>query len=250
MKRLVIFSIVAAGITFSSCDKFESYDLSVPNPEVKITLKDINGFDVSFSNESKNAKNFLWEFGDGVISTEKAPVYKYELPGDWRIRFTAFSEGYYKAAIDSIDISIPGKTGDAANFVGEYEGVSQVPGGLKIDFTTSTTLVEGENAILFGNILKENRLMYKSWGYETIDPGTNDFAKIILKEDGIIEIPKQFLYTLSGYGYTASVLTQGRGRYNADTGTLSLEYAELWSDDSEPWDGKRIDEMVVIARKK
>lgn len=244
--KQIHYLLVILGVIVASCDSYEDYDLNTVNPVAEVDVKNMDGFKVDFMNNSQNAQTYLWQFGDGNISTEREPSYEFELPGAWRIQFAAYSVGYLKADIDSIDIDIPGKTGDASHFIGEYEGTSQMPGGMKIDFTTTTTLVEGENALMFGNLLKTNREKYIGWGYQLVE-GTDDYAKIVLEEDGVISIPNQFMYTITGGGWTGSVYIEGRGRYNADTHSLSLEYAELWGD---PWDGETITERIIIARKK
>ena len=101
---------------------------------------------------------------------------------------------------------------------------------------------------MFGNLLKANRLQYESWGYLN-SKGTDDFAKIIFKENGVIEIPLQYMYHLDGNGYVDNVYIVGKGSYRADTVAISLEYIELFEGDGLDWDGKTITEKVIIARK-
>lgn len=249
MKKILISLCGLMIITISSCDKNETYDMTAPNPVSKIGVKGRDGNTVTMSNNSENAVFYLWDFGDGSQSDEKEPSHTFELPGDWKVFFTAFSDGFIKAAIDSLTVSIKGNTGKASDFVGIYEGVSQVVAGSKLDFTDTTTLVPGENAIMFGNLLKVNRLLYESWGYSTTQT-TGDRAKLILEDSGIISIPLQYLYHIDGFGYIDDVYIQGRGKYNAETGTLSLEYVELFLGDGLNWDGETITEKVIVARKK
>lgn len=249
MNKIKIYTYAIALIAFCSCDSYEDYDMTAPDPVPKIGVKEHAGDLVTMSNNSENAASYLWDFGDGNQSTEKEPSHTFELPGDWKVLFTAFSEGYIKAAIDSIAISIPGSTGNVDDFVGVYDGTIQVVGGPKLEFTDTTTRVQGENAIIFGNLLRAKRLEYESWGYSTTET-TGDRAKIILEEDGMISIPLQYLYHIDGFGYTDDVYIQGRGKYNATTGSLSLEYQELFLADGLDWDGEGITERVIIARKR
>ncbi len=47
---------------------------------------------VQFVNESTNAENYLWNFGDGNITAEKSPTYIYSLSGEYTIGLTAFNQ--------------------------------------------------------------------------------------------------------------------------------------------------------------
>ncbi|RPD99979.1 PKD domain-containing protein [Aureibaculum marinum] len=250
MKTIIIkFLLVGLLILVVACDQYEDYNVDVNNPTAIVDIASQDGYNVKFSNDSKDAKSYLWDFGDGATSTEKNPDYTYEIPGEWTVHFSAFSDGYFKASIDSLSLFIEGTTGEASNFVGEYTGtVVGSDGSAKTEFTTTTTLVNGENAVMFGNLLKSNRTLYESWGYNTFD-GTDDYAKIVFKENGVIDIPLQYMYVIDGYGYHDSVYIRGRGRYNADTGSLALEYIELFEGDGLDWDGTTITEKVLIARK-
>ncbi|RTE53981.1 hypothetical protein EHW67_08590 [Arenibacter aquaticus] len=250
MKKSIITLYVLAIFILVACDKYEDYDLNIDAPVANIDLEETNGYVVRFSNNSTNAQEYLWEFGDGNISTDREPEHEYELPGAWKIRYTAYSKGYFKAAIDSTQIFLQGATANSTDFSGEYQGVFQAAsGGSKYEFTTTATLVNGENAFLFGNVLKANRELYKSWGYATFD-GTNDFAKVIVEEDGVLTIPLQYMYTIDGFGYHDRVFVQGRGRYNAETQAISLEYVELFEGDGLNWDEEALTEKVLIARQK
>lgn len=44
---------------------------------------------VEFSNLSQNADSWLWDFGDGNLSTEENPVYTYETAGTYSVTLTA-----------------------------------------------------------------------------------------------------------------------------------------------------------------
>ncbi|MXV51016.1 PKD domain-containing protein [Pedobacter sp. HMF7647] len=55
-----------------------------PNPEFKITAAPTEGcgkIAVVFNNQTKNAKSYRWEFGDGTYSTEVNPVHIYDHVG-------------------------------------------------------------------------------------------------------------------------------------------------------------------------
>jgi gliding motility-associated-like protein len=46
----------------------------------------------NFTNTSQNATQYQWEFGDGITSSLINPVYKWELPGDYRVTLYVTNE--------------------------------------------------------------------------------------------------------------------------------------------------------------
>lgn len=67
-----------AAINFSSCKK----DSAKPQPFVFYTVS-IDGATVTFTNESKDAATYKWDFGDGTTSTDKSPVHTYPGKGKY-----------------------------------------------------------------------------------------------------------------------------------------------------------------------
>ena len=252
MKKILYSFLII--ILIVSCDRYEDYDninasSTDPEPKAVIGIKNANAFEITMANNSEDADSFVWDFGGGNTSTEMEPTYVFDFPGDYKVQLWAYSKDRKQVDLDSIRVLVDGKLGDAADFVGNFVGTYQNGEGSYKGFETTTTRVSGENAIMFGNLLKENRLLYESWGYLSSET-TNDYAKIILKEDGIIEIPLQYMYHMdNGSGYVDDIYIKGRGLYNADTGTLSLEYIELFEGDDPTftWDGETITERVIIA---
>jgi gliding motility-associated-like protein len=48
---------------------------------------------VKFYNRTVDALNFIWEFGDGAISSEREPEHVYYTPGTYRVKLTAIGPG-------------------------------------------------------------------------------------------------------------------------------------------------------------
>ena len=66
--------------------------------------------EVTFLNQSENASNFLWDFGDGNYSSEENPIHNYEQPGMYYVTLTA-TDGKGCVAVDSLgiyDVRVPG----------------------------------------------------------------------------------------------------------------------------------------------
>ena len=51
-----------------------------------------DGFTVTCSNSSANATSYMWDFGDGGMSTEEEPVYTYASEGTYTITLTAMDD--------------------------------------------------------------------------------------------------------------------------------------------------------------
>lgn len=67
-----------AAINFSSCKK----DSSNPAPFVFYSVS-VDGATVTFTNESKGAVSYEWDFGDGTTSTEESPTHTYPGKGKY-----------------------------------------------------------------------------------------------------------------------------------------------------------------------
>lgn len=66
---------------------------------------------VEFENMSSNATSYLWEFGDGAVSTEASPVHEYENNGSYVVVLHAENEcGVVR---DSVEITVVNTGGEA-----------------------------------------------------------------------------------------------------------------------------------------
>lgn len=71
-----------------------------------------------FENNSQNANQFFWDFGDGNTSTEFEPTHGYTEPGNYTVTLVAMdSTGCYEVDSAFVDIS-----------VGSFEGIVNDPG--------------------------------------------------------------------------------------------------------------------------
>lgn len=52
----------------------------------------VNGMEVQFNNTSENADEYVWDFGDGMTSTEVNPVHIYAESGTYNVTLTAINE--------------------------------------------------------------------------------------------------------------------------------------------------------------
>jgi gliding motility-associated-like protein len=63
-------------------------------------------FPITFTNNSKYADSYIWDFGDGTTSTETNPSHTFLLPGTYKIKLTAFADEGCSNSIDIGDLII------------------------------------------------------------------------------------------------------------------------------------------------
>ncbi|NOQ75730.1 MAG: PKD domain-containing protein [Crocinitomix sp.] len=64
------------------------------------------GETITFSNESKNAATYLWEFGDAIESTEKSPTHSCFDIGVYTVKLNAISESGYTTSSRTEEITV------------------------------------------------------------------------------------------------------------------------------------------------
>lgn len=77
-------------ITSMNNGSIEVFDVSnmLPSPIPQFSYTS-NNLDVTFSNSSIGAASYLWNFGDGVTSSEINPVHSYQANGEYIVTLTA-----------------------------------------------------------------------------------------------------------------------------------------------------------------
>lgn len=91
MKK-IIFALILSGVTLVSCSKDESIETTTPatssfsisNPNETVNEQQA----LVIQNNSVNAVSYLWDFGNGVTSTEKVPTYSYPMCGNYNLKLT------------------------------------------------------------------------------------------------------------------------------------------------------------------
>lgn len=66
----------------------------------------VDGFDVTFTNSSKDASTYSWTFGDGSNSTEANPAHTYAANGDYDVTLTATGDGGENAMTQAVTIEV------------------------------------------------------------------------------------------------------------------------------------------------
>ncbi len=92
INKFLLFSAVF--MIFQACGKNDTDSGNAP-----LAAFSISGYEtsapatVTFINTSKNATTYLWNFGDGVTSTESNPTHVYGFPGTFLLRLTVTGNG-------------------------------------------------------------------------------------------------------------------------------------------------------------
>ncbi len=101
MKKIVYLGIVAM-IMLYSCESTPSahFYTDVSDPEV--------GQTVIFYNDSHNARDFEWDFGDGYVSNDREPAHVFTASGPVTVTLTAISKtGLEDKATLDLNITVP-----------------------------------------------------------------------------------------------------------------------------------------------
>lgn len=81
------YSLLLLAIAIVGCNTNDPYEPYVPEnaqPTANFTYT-ASGLIVKFTNQSKNARTCLWDFGDGKTSSENNPTHTYSEPGTYTV---------------------------------------------------------------------------------------------------------------------------------------------------------------------
>ena len=78
--------------------------VAVPEPIFSYT---VNGLEVTFTNSSKNADSYMWDFGDGGTSSEENPVHTYAGAGCYEVVLTASGQGLSEMKTETVLVTAP-----------------------------------------------------------------------------------------------------------------------------------------------
>jgi PKD repeat protein len=119
---------------------------------------------VSFNNNSSNAQSYIWNFGDGNISTLSEPNHIYLKEGLYQIKLTARS-GFGCTYSDSSEITITGPPPRPYFQISKKEGCSPVTSYISIDSSrydqTSSYYWDFGNGLTSNSLIPPDSLFYK-----------------------------------------------------------------------------------------
>ncbi|TAJ05758.1 PKD domain-containing protein [Marinilabiliaceae bacterium JC017] len=130
---------------------------------------------VQFTNETVDAYNFMWEFGDGNVSSEKEPEHTYYTPGNYRVKLTASGPGGIMEA-DEVVVEVYEKPNA---FFDAVPAIVKIPGQSVSFINKSTDAVNSLWNLGDGSVSSEYSLMY-----EYQEPGVYDISLDVTNELG------------------------------------------------------------------
>ncbi len=102
MKKIALsiaaLTVLGFGLLITSCEK-------APIPTA-IFSTSIDGMDVTFTNSSKDATTYAWDFGDDGSSSDLNPVHTYAANGDYPVSLTATGEGGTDMMTQTVSIDV------------------------------------------------------------------------------------------------------------------------------------------------
>ncbi|WP_317127697.1 PKD domain-containing protein [Marinoscillum furvescens] len=105
----VLMSILVLAL-MASCETGEDAEPEQEDPiaSFQFEVSTDNFLEVTFSNFSKNATSYAWDFGDGNTSEEESPVHTFETVGTYEVTLTASNEaGVSATKTNTVAISDP-----------------------------------------------------------------------------------------------------------------------------------------------
>jgi PKD repeat protein len=94
MKKTNLFFIVSFALLLAACTPAP---LAFFSSEKKIITEN-DSVIFNFTNKSKDATSYLWDFGDGSFSLEESPIHAYTVSGNYIVKLTAYSKGKKKSS--------------------------------------------------------------------------------------------------------------------------------------------------------
>lgn len=150
MKRIknIIQISFAVCLFFASCKK----ENSKPGPDAFYTVS-IDGFNVSFINQTVGAVSYKWDFGDGASSTDESPVHTYAAKGKFvPTLYATNADGTTTEASTVIYISKPSPIKLDDHSLADWDTIqyNMVTGGANAgNFIRSKYDYDGENVYFY-----------------------------------------------------------------------------------------------------
>ncbi|MBN4065915.1 PKD domain-containing protein, partial [Candidatus Amoebophilus asiaticus] len=120
---------------------------------------------VNFSNNSNNAQNYLWDFGDGNTSNSETPNHNYSEAGDYTVQLVAINGNCSDTSTSKITVL---KVGGSAEPVTIYPNPGGAQFNITFNFSTATDVeIEVYNSL--GQLLSSKIYSQIKYKNETVD---------------------------------------------------------------------------------
>ncbi len=86
-------------------DSLALWNVGKFDPRAKFSYARLNRNEYEFMNESVNASEFQWNFGDGIMSLVRNPKHTFAKPGNYTVKLVAKKRPYYNAFVQKIKVT-------------------------------------------------------------------------------------------------------------------------------------------------
>ena len=130
---------------------------------------------VQFYNNSTEAHTYMWEFGDGSVSSEKAPEHTFSAPGEYKIKLTVYGPG---GTVEAEDVTV-------TVYDKPYAFFEAVPNKIIIPGQSVSLLNRSTGAVSsFWDLGDGNTSNEFSFMYEYTEEGVYDISLEVANEKG------------------------------------------------------------------
>lgn len=91
-------------VTLETDSMCKIVDVCIEAPKALFIYNRTSVFTVSFTNTSLPMSNCMWDFGDGITSTEKDPTHSYKAYGTYKVKLIAMNDGVVDSISKPIDV--------------------------------------------------------------------------------------------------------------------------------------------------
>ncbi|NDV46078.1 PKD domain-containing protein [Paludibacter sp. 221] len=98
MKKNIFSNLILLGVVIFAVSACKN-ETAKPRANFSYEVEDLK---VTFTNASKDANSYAWDFGDGKTSTETNPVHTYAANGTYSVKLTASGEGGTDSTTESV----------------------------------------------------------------------------------------------------------------------------------------------------
>lgn len=86
-------------------DSLGQWNVGKFDPRAKFSYSHLGRNEYEFTNESVNAFEYQWNFGDGIMSQVRNPKHAYAKPGNYTVKLIARKNPYYNAFVQKIKVT-------------------------------------------------------------------------------------------------------------------------------------------------
>lgn len=229
MKRILYFTLVFPFILLSCEISPRAYFSATPGDPVV-------GEDVWFTNESENAADFEWDFGDGYIANEAHPVHRYTASGSFQVILKVWSRnGLSDEASLVIDVKIPTLLEiEVLEYYDEYpvEGASVILYPTLDDWDNETNMIiegftDSDGKVVFGDL--DNFVHY-------VDVWETNHDNYALREEdvGFIRTPEIMPNKITRFIAYVDYVEHGKGAERRKGNMVIKKFERKSSDKKQP----------------